>query len=91
MPNAISLAIACIHKIGDALPCTRNRLVHFTAFRVASSSLHIALEEMMIHRVQHDLWNLRAGRIVEKDESRSPSQRRESGANSFDGKVRIRS
>ena len=45
----------------------------------------------MIHRVQHDLWNLRTRRIIEKDESRRPSQRGESGANGFNGKVRIRS
>jgi hypothetical protein len=44
---------------------------------------------MMIHRVQHDLWNLRTCRIIEKDESRRPGQCRESGANGFDGKARI--
>ena len=64
--------IASVHKISDAVPCTQNHLVHFTAFRVASAPLHIALEEMMIYRVQYDLWNLRARRIVKKDETRRP-------------------
>ena len=83
--------IASVHKISDALPCARNRRVHFTAFGVAPASLHIALEEMMIHCVQHDLRNLRACCVVEKNESWRPGQRRESGANGFNGKVSIRS
>src|SRR6202007_15035 len=66
--------IACIHQISDTLAGAQNCRVHFTAFRVAPPSLHIALDEMMIHRVQRDLWNLRTGRVVEKDESRSPTQ-----------------
>ncbi len=65
MPNAISACIAGIHKISDALPGPQNRLVHFAAFRVASPSLHVALEEMMIHRVQHD-WGTCAPAALSK-------------------------
>jgi hypothetical protein len=68
------------------VPSAQNHLVHITAFRVASPALHIALEEMMIHRVQYDLWNLRTRRIIEEDETRRPSQRRESSTNGFNGK-----
>ena len=45
----------------------------------------------MIHRVQHDLWNLCTRRIVEKNEFWRARQCREGGANGFDGKVGIRS
>src|SRR5208283_3166838 len=62
--------VASVHKISDAVPRTQNHLVHFTAFRVAPPSLHIALEEMMIHRVQHTLWNLRSRRIIKEEEAR---------------------
>jgi hypothetical protein len=44
----------------------------------------------MIHRVQHDLWDLSTRRIIEKDESRRARQCRESGANGCNGKVCIR-
>jgi hypothetical protein len=42
---------------------------------------------MMIHRVQHDLWNLRTGCVVEKDEFRRASQGREGSAKGFNRKV----
>jgi hypothetical protein len=45
----------------------------------------------MIHRVEHDLWNLRTRRIVKKDESRRARQCREGSANGFNGKVFSRS
>jgi hypothetical protein len=61
-----------------------------TAFRVSATSLHIALEQVMIHRVQYGLWNLRTGCVVEKGESRSPIQRRKAGANGVNGKARSR-
>ena len=78
--------VASVHKISDAVPCAQNHLIHFTAFRVASSSLHVVLEEMMIHRVQHDLWNLRSRCIIKEDEARRPSQRGKSGTNGFNRK-----
>ena len=43
----------------------------------------------MIHRVQHDLRDLRAGGVVEKDESWRAGQRRKSGAKAFHGKLRV--
>ena len=64
--------IASVHQISNAVSRTQNHLVHFTAFRVAPAPLHIALEEMMIYRVQYDLWNLRARRIVKKDKTLRP-------------------
>ncbi len=82
--------IGRVYEISDAVACTQNHLVHFTAFRVASAPLHIALEEMMIHRVQHGLWNLRARRIIKKDEGRRPGQGRKSSTNGFNGKGRTR-
>jgi hypothetical protein len=44
---------------------------------------------MMIHGVEHNLWNLCTRRVVKKDETWSSSQGRETGANSFDRKVGI--
>ena len=79
--------IACVHQISHTLPCAQNRRVDFATLGVASPSLHVALEEMMIHRVQHHLRNLRTGCVVEKDESRRASQGRESSAKGFNGKV----
>ena len=43
---------------------------------------------MMVHRVENDLWDLRAGCIVKEGEPASPIQRRESSANGRNGKVR---
>src|SRR5258706_11191749 len=83
--------ITCVHKISDTLPRTENRRVYFTAFHVASPALHVALDEVMIHRVQYDLWNLRTGCVVEKDEAGRPGQRREGRANGFNGETCIRS
>ena len=79
--------IACVYQISDALPGPRNRLIHFPALCVTATSLHIAVEQMMIHRVQHALRNLSTGGIVEKDESWSSSQCRKDRANRVDGKV----
>src|SRR5580700_3339748 len=83
--------IVCVHQIGDAPACTRNGCVHCNAFRVASPTLHVALDEMMIHCVEHDLWNLRPRRIIEKGEFRSPTQSWEDSAHRIDGKLYIRS
>ena len=79
--------VASIHQISDAVPCTQNHLIHFTAFRVASPSLHIVLEEMMIHRVQHALWNLRSRCIIKKDEAERSSQRGKSSTNALNRKA----
>ncbi len=78
--------VTSVHKISDAVPGAQNHLVHFAAFRVAASSLHVALEEMMIHRVQYDLWDLRSRCIIKEDEARRPGQRGESSTNGLNGK-----
>ena len=65
MPNDFT-RVACVHKVSDTLSCTRNGRVHFAAFRVASPPLHIALKEMLIHRVQYDLWDLRTRSVCRK-------------------------
>ena len=55
-----------VDEVTDALSCPQNCRVDFATFRITSPSLHIALEEMMIHRIQYDLWNLRTRRIVKR-------------------------
>ena len=79
--------VARVHEISDTVSGAQNHLIDFTALGVASPSLHIALEQMMIHRIQHHLGHLGTGRVVEEDESRSPTQRWKVGTNGFNRKV----
>ena len=59
-----------IHEISHALPAARDRCVHLLALGIAAASLHVALQEVTIHRIEHLLRNLGTGSVVEKDEGR---------------------
>ena len=59
-----------VDQLSDTLTSTEDGLVHFTAFGVASAALDIALEQVMIYRIQHHLRYLRTRRVVEKREMR---------------------
>lgn len=80
MPNAISLEFARIHQVCHALSGALNHLVHFAALCVAPTSLHIALEQVVINGLENELRHLGSGCIVEEDEFWSSVQRREDGA-----------
>src|SRR6266567_679984 len=87
MPKAISLASRAFTK--SATLCRAREIVS-SAFCVTAASLHVAFEQVVIHRVQHGLRNLRSGGVVEKNEFRSAMQGRKAGANGANGKVRFR-
>jgi hypothetical protein len=55
---------------------------------VTTSALHIALEQMMVHGVENDLWDLCASGIVKENELGSPIQGRKGGANGRNWKAR---
>lgn len=76
-----------VYQIGHTLPCAQNCRVYFTALSVSSSALDVALEQMMVHCVENDLWDLRPGCIVKEGESVSPIQGWKCGANDRNGKA----
>ena len=61
----------------DALARLGDRLVDRDAAAIAAAALHIVGDQMMGHRVEHALRDLRAGGIVEEDEVAGLLQRRE--------------
>jgi hypothetical protein len=76
--------VAGVHEIGHALTSARNGRVYFAALCVAPSALDVALDEMMIHCVENNLWDLCPGRIVKENKSGSPIQSRKSSTNICD-------
>ncbi len=56
-----------IDERGDAGAGTSDGGVHCHALRVAPSPLHVVSDQVMIHRIQHDLRYLCARSVVEKD------------------------
>ncbi len=56
-----------IHESRYALPRAGNRSVDGDALRIASTALHVMIEQVAIDSVQHRLRHLRAGGIVEED------------------------
>ena len=75
-----------VDQQGDAFARLRHRLVDLYAASIAAAALHIVADEMVGDGVEHALRYLRAGRIVEEDEVAGLLQRREHGADVFDGK-----
>ena len=65
-------------RIGD-------RLVDGDAAAVAAAALHIVRDQMVGHRVENALGDLRAGGVVHEDEVAGPPQGRKHGADGFDG------
>jgi len=86
MPKAISLASLAFTR-SDTLCRAHNGRIYFAALCIASSALHVALKQMMIHGIEDDLRNLRAGSIVKEDESGSAIQRWKSVPNVRNGKA----
>jgi hypothetical protein len=62
-----------------------NRFVDGAAPRVAAAALDISLDQVLHHRVERDLWDLRTRRIIEEDE-RVGYQRGKRRAEFFNGK-----
>ena len=60
------IRIGGIQKGSHSLPGAGNDCVHFLALAIRATSLHIPTEQMVIHRVEYRLGDLRAGSIVEK-------------------------
>ena len=69
-----------------ALARLGDRLVDLDAAAVAAAALDIVVDEMVGHRVEHALRDLRAGGVVEEDEVAGPPQRREHRADGLDRK-----
>jgi hypothetical protein len=69
------------------LPGALDRLVHSPTLGIPPASLHIALEQVVIDGVEHDLRHLCPGCIVEEDEFRFSVQGRKGGTNGFNRKV----
>jgi len=59
-----------VYQSGDALTSAGNRLVDCAAFRIAAATLYIALDQVMVHGIEHDLRYLGSGCIVKEYEFR---------------------
>ena len=70
MPKAIFAGMTRVYQSGDALTSAGNRLVDCAAFRIAAATLYIALDQVMVHGIEHDLRYLGSGCIVEENEFR---------------------
>jgi hypothetical protein len=64
MPKAISSEWRALIRAG-----TRDGCVDFHAPGVASATLHVAMQKVIVYRVENNLRNLRAGAIIEEDEA----------------------
>jgi hypothetical protein len=80
--------VSSVQKVGNALAGSSDPGVHFPALRIATASLNVTLEEMLVDRVKRDLRNLSATRVVEKNERWGPMQRRKRRTNGVDRKTR---
>ena len=80
------LRIAGVDEQCHALAGIGNDLVHLDTATVARAALNVEIDQMVRHRVEHALRNLRTGGIVEKDEIASLLQRRKHRANGLDRK-----
>ncbi len=61
-------------------------VVHLHALGVASASLHIVVQKMVVDRVEDDLRNLRPGGVIEEDEVGLLIERGKQRANVIRGK-----
>jgi len=68
MPNAISSVRRALTNAATLARAPSDRGVHCHALRVAPSPLHVVSDQVMIHRIQHDLRYLCARSVVEKME-----------------------
>ena len=57
-----------VDQDAPAIAGASDGVVRLHAIRVASASLHIAVQKMAVDRVEDDLRNLRAGGVIEEDE-----------------------
>src|ERR1700746_316888 len=58
-----------IQQYRDTLPCTRNRGIDRSAFRITPPSLNVVNHQMVVHCVQNHLWDLGAGCVVEENKA----------------------
>ena len=75
MPKAISSGRRAFRKARHALARTADGRIHGDALRVAPAALHVVLEQVLVHRIQHPLRHLRPGGVVEENEGAGPLQR----------------
>jgi hypothetical protein len=88
-PKRNFAGITRVQEIRDTLARAGNRRINFLAFRVAPTALDVAIEEMVVDCIDHELWNLSARGIVEEGECRGAMKRREGRTNLFDWKMRV--
>ncbi len=67
-----------------AFACFGDRLVDLDAAAIAAAALHIVRDQMVGHRVEHALRDLRAGGVVEEDEGAGLLQGRKHRADGLD-------
>ena len=88
MPKQISAGFVGVDQQRHALARIGHALVDGDAAAVTSAALHIVRDEMVGHRVEHALRDLRAGGVVQEDEVAGLLQGREHGPDrSRPGKV----
>jgi hypothetical protein len=89
-PERNFLGATCIEKRRHPLARALNGGVHRDALRVAPAALHVVLEQMRGHGIEHALRHLRTGGIVEKDAGPGTLQRGELCPQRRRGKVHAR-
>ena len=74
-----------VEKHGDTLARRGDGGIDGLALGIAAAALHIVRDQVVGHGVQHGLRYLRAGGVIEKDESIAPAQGGEAIPNLVDG------
>src|SRR5207342_1416225 len=79
-------AAAGVHERRHALTGARDRRVDLARVAVRSTSLHVARQQVIGHRAEHGVRNLRAGGVVEEEKTAGSFERRKAPAHILDGK-----
>ena len=86
MPKQISAGSCGVDEQRHALARVCDGAVDVDAAAVAAAALDVVRDQMVGHRVEHALRDLRAGGVVEEDEVAGLLQRREHGPDLLDRK-----
>ena len=76
-----------VHQRRHRATRTRDRGVHRETLRIAAAALHVVIHQVVVHGIEHELRDLRAGGIVEKYEGAGLLERDELGTQGLHGKL----